>query len=171
MIGPKVSGKTTLGQAIAERTNAKLLKFGQFVKESKLEGSDDNTVVLALIQKLALEISPRIIITDFPQNQYQAMFFIKNCTQPNRVFVLNCSKDYSQERMINIPENSDRYLPSSLLSKSIGQYNENLQTLLPYLKENTVLSEISTEKPFKSSLKEICSLIEPTVISVRSSGS
>ena len=95
LIGPKVSGKTTLGQAIAERTNAKLLKFGQFVKESKLEGSDDNTVVLALIQKLALEISPRIIITDFPQNQYQAMFFIKNCTQPNRVFVLNCSKDYS----------------------------------------------------------------------------
>jgi hypothetical protein len=66
LIGPKVSGKTTLGQAIAERTNAKLLKFGQFLKESKLEGSDDNTVVLALIQKLALEISPRIIITDFP---------------------------------------------------------------------------------------------------------
>jgi len=54
LIGPKVSGKTTLGQAVAERTNAKLLKFGQFVKESKLEGSDDNTVVLALIQKLAL---------------------------------------------------------------------------------------------------------------------
>jgi len=73
--------------------------------------------------------------------------------------------------MINIPENSDRYLPSSLLSKRIGQYNENLQTLLPYLKENTVLSDISTERPFKSSLKEICNLIEPTVISVRSSGS
>ena len=68
-------------------------------------------------------------------------------------------------------ETSDRYLPSSLLSKRIGQYNENLQTLLPYLKENTVLSEISTERPFKSSLKEICNLIEPTVISVRSSGS
>jgi hypothetical protein len=73
--------------------------------------------------------------------------------------------------MIKVSETSDRYLPSSLLSKSIGQYNENLQTLLPYLKENTVLSEISTERPFKSSLKEICNLIEPTVISVRSSGS
>ena len=73
--------------------------------------------------------------------------------------------------MIKVSETSDRYLPSSLLSKRIGQYNENLQTLLPYLKENTVLSEISTEKPFKSSLKEICNLIEPTVISVRSSGS
>ncbi len=73
--------------------------------------------------------------------------------------------------MIKVSETSDRYLPSSLLSKRIGQYNENLQTLLPYLKENTVLSEISTERPFKSSLKEICNLIEPTVISVRSSGS
>jgi hypothetical protein len=73
--------------------------------------------------------------------------------------------------MIKVSETSDRYLPSSLLSKRIGQYNESLQTLLPYLKENTVLSEISTERPFKSSLKEICNLIEPTVISVRSSGS
>jgi shikimate kinase len=28
LIGPKVSGKTSLGEAVAERTNAKLLKFG-----------------------------------------------------------------------------------------------------------------------------------------------
>lgn len=49
IIGPKISGKATLGNALAERTNAKLLKFGQFVKEQGLEDKDDDTVVLALI--------------------------------------------------------------------------------------------------------------------------
>jgi adenylate kinase family enzyme len=47
-------------------------------------------------------------------------------------------------------------LPSSLLSKKIGQYNENLRELLPFLKENTELTEINTEGTFKKIFKEIC---------------
>lgn len=171
VIGPKISGKATLGSALAERTNAKLLKFGQFVKEQGLEDKDDDTVVLALINQLSKEISPRVVIADFPRTAYQAKFFVKNGTHPSRVFVLNCSKDYSQERMIQVSQTSPSYLPSSLLSKRIGEYNENLKELLPYLRENTELSEISTETPLKTSMKEMCSYIEPTVISVRSSGS
>jgi hypothetical protein len=44
-----MSGKNSLGTALVERTNAKLLKFGLFVKENGLEDSDDDTKVLALI--------------------------------------------------------------------------------------------------------------------------
>lgn len=93
IVGPKISGKTAIGLPLAQRTNAKLLNFDDFVKQNGLENSDDDTVVLALIQQLALEIAPRIFIKDFPKNQYQARFFIKNAVNPSRVFLLNCSKD------------------------------------------------------------------------------
>jgi hypothetical protein len=66
---------------------------------------------------------------------------------------------------------SKSYLPSSLLSKKIGLYNENLKELLPYLKANTETVEISSEGTFENSFKQICAAFEPTVISVRSSGS
>ena len=78
-----------------------------------------------------------MLITDFPQTAYQAKFFIKNSVNPHRVFVLNCSRDTCQERMLSIPQTSAKYLPSSILSKRIGKYNENLKELLPYLKANT----------------------------------
>jgi hypothetical protein len=58
--------------------------------------------------------------------------------------------------MIKLPEASPQYLPSSLLSKKIGQYNENLRELLPFLKENTEISEINTEGTFTKIFKEIC---------------
>jgi adenylate kinase family enzyme len=100
LIGPKISGKVTLASALAERSNAKCISFKHFCDENDLTGKDDDTIVLALIQQLSLEISPRVIITDFPQTAYQAKFFVKNGVHPHRVFVLNCSKDYCQERML-----------------------------------------------------------------------
>lgn len=73
--------------------------------------------------------------------------------------------------MLNIPVTASNYLPSSLLSKKIGQYNENMKELLPYLKANTETVEVSTECSFQTSFKQICASFEPTIISVRSSGS
>lgn len=92
------------------------MKFDDYVKSSGLSGQDDDSIVLALIQTLANEISPRIMIEDFPQTKYQAKLFIKNCVQPHRVFVLSCSKDCSQERMISLGQKHQNYLPSSILS-------------------------------------------------------
>jgi adenylate kinase family enzyme len=77
-----MSGKSTVGVALAQRTNAKLIKFDSFVKESGLDGSDDDTIVLALIQSLSNEITPRVIIENFPQTKYQAKFFLKNGILP-----------------------------------------------------------------------------------------
>jgi hypothetical protein len=70
IVGPKISGKTTIGNMLAYRTNAKLLNFCDFIAQHGLENSDDETVVHALIQQLALEIAPRILIENFPQNTF-----------------------------------------------------------------------------------------------------
>jgi len=37
IIGPKCSGKTALGSALAERTNMNLINFSNFVKENGLK--------------------------------------------------------------------------------------------------------------------------------------
>ena len=56
----------------------------------------------ALIHHLSMEISPRILIEDFPQTEFQAKYFMRNCCSPKNVFLLQCSKDVCQERMINL---------------------------------------------------------------------
>lgn len=90
---------------------------------------------------------------------------------PSRVFVLNCSKDVCQERMIEIPQSSSRYVPSALLTRRICEYNNNLRELIDYLRSDTELTEVSTEQSLSQSMDEICKVVEPTVINVRSSGS
>lgn len=100
IIGPQGCGKSTLGKALCERTNQHLIKYDHFIRDNKLEGQDDETVIMALIKALADEISPNVLIENFPQTEFQAKFFIKNCVAPFRVFALKCSKDTCQERMI-----------------------------------------------------------------------
>jgi adenylate kinase family enzyme len=70
LIGPKASGKTTLGKQIAERTNMVFMNFNDFVKKHHLKGKDDETVVLALIKSLSYQIEPRLLIEGFPQNEF-----------------------------------------------------------------------------------------------------
>lgn len=53
IIGPKASGKTTLGNALCERTNMKLVNFNTFCTENKLDGEDDETVTAALIKQMS----------------------------------------------------------------------------------------------------------------------
>ena len=66
IIGPKGSGKSTLGQALCKRTNMASIRFGNFISFRGLENADDETKVLALISALAIEIKPRVMIEDFP---------------------------------------------------------------------------------------------------------
>lgn len=134
LIGPKCSGKSSLGGALAEKTNMHLLNFTKFVKEHGLKGKDDETVTMALIKHLINEIHPRILLEDFPQNEMQAKFFIKNCVAPSEVFYLNCSKDVCQERMLEMGRDHPNYLPSSILSKKIKKFHSSAATLIPFLK-------------------------------------
>ena len=73
--------------------------------------------------------------------------------------------------MVALGQKHPSYLPSSVLSKKIRDFNERNIELLPFLREETNLRIINTEQSLASSFKEICSHIEPTIITVRSSGS
>lgn len=174
MIGPKVSGKTELGRRLAERTNAKHFPFLDWCKEKGFNAAhSDEQIVHALINQLSLEIAPTVIIEDFPQNAQQAKFFISNSVTPSIVIQLNCSYDTSQERMLCMDQKHPNYMASALLSKSIADYNSKLPELLSELDKVPSLRIISidTEQPLENSFKEICALVEPTIITVRTSGS
>jgi guanylate kinase len=70
MIGPKASGKTTLGNALCERTNMKLVNFNEFIEKNGLCDEDDETVTVALIKSLSQELAPRVLLEDFPQTEF-----------------------------------------------------------------------------------------------------
>ena len=86
MVGPKASGKTKIGEKLAARTNMSLINFNEFVQSKGLQNSDDETIVLSLIQRLGAETKPRVILENFPQNVIQAKHFMRNCKQPSHVF-------------------------------------------------------------------------------------
>jgi adenylate kinase family enzyme len=171
IIGPKCSGKTTLGKALSERTNMKLINFSKFIKDNDLKSADDETKTMGLIKLLVNETVPRVLIEDFPQNEYQAKFFIKNCLKPQDVFYVSCGKDTCQERMLALGKEHPSYLPSSILSKKIKNFHDSATTLIPYLKANTAFHEISSEETFQNSFKSLYKTIEPVVIHVRAGAS
>jgi len=82
ILGPPRSGKKTLGMQLAERTNMANLHFDRYLAHHNLNGKDDETIVNALIQHLVTQASPRVLIFDFPQNEAQAKYFMKNCVSP-----------------------------------------------------------------------------------------
>lgn len=43
LIGPKKSGKTTIGRAVSERTNLKFVNYRDFIKTSDLKRKDEET--------------------------------------------------------------------------------------------------------------------------------
>ena len=76
---------------------------------------DDEESCAALIQLLAHEIKPRVVIENFPENEIQAKYFLRNCKKPANVFGLTCAVDVSQERMEQ-REGSPTYVSSAILS-------------------------------------------------------
>lgn len=66
LLGPKASGKSTIGNLMAKRTNMKLIDFNDFLTQKGLHGQDDETVTSHFIQSLAKEVSPRIVMENFP---------------------------------------------------------------------------------------------------------
>lgn len=167
IIGPKAAGKTTVGTQLAHRTNMKLLDFEQFVKCKNLCGQDDESIVFELIKDLVDEVSPRVIIENFPQNDIQARCFMANCTNPARVFYCRCSKDICQERMITLGKSHPGYVSSAILSKKIKKFHDQSPTLIPLLQERTQFHEIDCDQEVKKVQDQINSIIEPTIIHIR----
>lgn len=68
LIGPKASGKSSVGKHLAEKTNMHQLNFEHFIQSNNLQHKDDEAKVFKLINYLLDTVSPRILIEDFPQN-------------------------------------------------------------------------------------------------------
>ena len=168
LIGSKCSGKTTLGSALAERTNMSLLSFNQFLTDKNLKNKSDEAITMALIKHLVNVTASRVLIEDFPQNETQAKLFLKNCIPPTNVFYLKCTKDTCQARMLEWGKNHPDYIASGLLSKLIKEFNDSSMKLVPFLKSNTSFHEIDTEQPFDISFRQMCKIVEPVVILLRS---
>lgn len=102
-----------------------LMNFTDFVKSNNLQGADDETVTTFLIQQLSREVKPRVILENFPQNIYQAKFFLRNCKSPSNVFSLKCSKEICQERMYDLGEGNPGYVSSAILSQKIKHFYQS----------------------------------------------
>ena len=50
LIGPKGSGKSSLGKALADRTNMHIVNFSQWLRDAKLKDATDEQITLKLIQ-------------------------------------------------------------------------------------------------------------------------
>lgn len=95
VIGPKACGKTTICNNVASRTNMKHIDYIQWKKESGNKDAGDEEGCQKLIESLAHEIHPRILMENFPENETQAKYFLRNCKKPTNVFGLVCSIDVS----------------------------------------------------------------------------
>lgn len=60
---------------------------------------------------------------------------LRNLKVPSNAFVLECPKDTCQERMISKGEEDPEYIPSTLLSQLIKQYNQASTQMVACLKE------------------------------------
>lgn len=169
MLGPKASGKSKIAEEVCQRSNMRHIKFDCYLKEHCLEECDDESVCLHLIQNLAHEQQPRVLLEDFPQNLFQAKFFLRNCKAPSNVFSLHCSKDVCQERMMTLGESHPDYVSSGILSQKIKDFNAAAKDLLPFLKEQvgSAFAEVNTQRLFAQAVEDVRKLYEPTVIHIR----
>ena len=167
LLGQKASGKSAVAKNMVERATMKHIDFTKWVVEQQLEDQDDETVCLQLIQTLAEEQQARVVLEDFPKNEFQAKFFLRNCTPPSNVFYLSCSIDVSQARINSLDEKNADYVSSIQLSKDIKTFCDASKSLLPYLKQSTNFAEINTEGNFDKTMEQVNSRFEPCVIHIR----
>lgn len=70
--------------------------------------------------------------------------------------------------MLMAGENSPGYIPSATLSSMIADYNKNAEEIVPFMKQVTQVHEICSERPTEIVFNELCRVVEPVVVRVRS---
>ena len=66
VLGTKGSGKTTVAKNLCERTNATYLNFTDFAAQDDMQDIEEEELVMRLIQRLAEEPKPRVVMENFP---------------------------------------------------------------------------------------------------------
>lgn len=70
--------------------------------------------------------------------------------------------------MITLGKDHPNYVSSAILSKKIKQFHNQSPTLIPYLQENTQFNEINCDQELQFVHEQMNSIIEPTIIHIRS---
>ena len=70
VLGPKGAGKSTISGNLSDRTNADFLNFHEFKAGNGLADAGEEEGVLKLIQTLAEEPKPRVVLENFPENVF-----------------------------------------------------------------------------------------------------
>lgn len=92
---------------------------------------------------------------------------MRNCKAPSNVFVLNCSKDFCQQRNEALGKDHCNYINSGVLSQKIKEYNNSSKDLVAYLKKNTNTTIIDAEQNLEKTLADTYRVLEPQIIHVR----
>jgi hypothetical protein len=71
--------------------------------------------------------------------------------------------------MTKIPDHAPNYVPSSEISQRMGEFSQNLKTLLPYLKKEAEVFEIDVERSDIAIWKDVTLKKAPTIILLRDS--
>ncbi len=73
--------------------------------------------------------------------------------------------------MLEMGKDHPGYLPSSLLSKKIKHFHESGIVKFLSTAYKSIFHEIDSEQTFQNAFKQMCEVVEPVVIHVRSGGS
>jgi len=76
LIGPKCSGKRTVGMKVAERANLRYLDFERFLKAKKLTKASDEDKMREFVNFMYNANETRFLALNFPQNSTQANYFV-----------------------------------------------------------------------------------------------
>jgi adenylate kinase family enzyme len=70
--------------------------------------------------------------------------------------------------MITLGKDHPNYVSSAILSKRIKQFHDESPTLIPYLQMSPNFHEINCDQDLKFVSEQVCEIVEPTIIHIRS---
>ena len=156
MIGPPTCGKTSVCQELVQKGNLKYIDFLEWKKSLKPQPPTEELLIREFISMIECEISPRILLESFPENEFQARYFVKNCKKPDLIMNIKCSSDICQER--NLMNSVKR--ASSVLSTGIKEFHKRSQKFMKIVEKAGCLvsidsSNISLQKTVEKAMEPL----------------
>ena len=167
IIGPKCSGKKTIGKHLAERAGMKLIDFEEELK--RIGTNDEEKTTLELIKLLKSEEKTQVIVAGFPKTLKQFETYIANAQVPQAVLFINAEEEIC---MKNNDELKESTVDSAILMQEVNEYNKKIKPLIDNSKKLGILIQLDNSEriSLKSLLEKAAKRIEPEVLIARSNG-
>jgi adenylate kinase family enzyme len=165
IIGKKYSGKTTLGNLLAQRMGLKTIDYKEFINSENIskKRNDEQFVLNSLINQLRQEESPRVLIEDFPLKRESYNYFVKNCKQFERVFYLNLDDNNASERMNKLGFTHPSYKGCSELNNQLFDFDSK-KDVIDFMRQKTKMTEVNVNNHISLVFDNLLSHIAPSVL-------